>query len=82
MPDQVFRFHKRELDRWYNGKEHKLVPGVDFPAHFTPKAIKDRLVQAASKRDMDIAVWYLDGNVHFVAAPWVSFRGGNPDGPS
>jgi len=79
MPDQAFRFHKRELDRWFDGSTRKLVPGKDFPAHFTPKAIKDRLVSAAMKRDMDISVWYLEGNVHFVVAPWASFTGANPD---
>ena len=79
MPDQAFRFHKRELERWFNGHVHKLVPGVHFPAHFTRKAIKDRLVAAAMRRDMDISVWYLDWNVHFMVAPWASFTGANPD---
>jgi hypothetical protein len=79
MPDEVFRFHKRELDRMFNGQQHRLRPGVDFPAHFDLKSIKTRLVAAASKRDMDISVWYLDGNVHFMVAPWAPFRGANPD---
>jgi hypothetical protein len=78
MPDEVFRFHKRELDAWYDGRPHRLTPGVDFPARFTPKAIKDRLVAAARKRNVDISVWFMDGNVHFVAAPWASFQGENP----
>jgi hypothetical protein len=79
MPDEAFRFHKRELDRWCDGKERKLTPGVDFPASFELAKIKLRLVQAAMKRDVDIAVWYLDGNVHFAMVPWARFQGGNPD---
>jgi hypothetical protein len=63
----------------FNGRQWRLRPGVDFPAHFPLKAIKDRLVSAARKRDMDISVWYLDGNVHFMVAPWVPFTGANPD---
>lgn len=82
MPDQVFRFHKRELEQLFNGKQWRLQPGVHFPPSMPLKKIKDRLVSAAQKRDIGISVWFMDGNVHLLAAPWVSFRGGNPDGPS
>lgn len=78
MPDEAFVFKRRELDRWADGRPHKLEPGIHFPAHFAREDIKRRLVLAAKRRDVDISVWYLDGNVHFVMAPWARFQGANP----
>ena len=79
MPDEAFRFHKRELDRWANGHVWVLHPGVDFPPEMPVRDVKRRLVSAAAKRDVDISVWWLNGNVHFMMCPWNSFRGANPD---
>jgi len=79
MPTEVFKFHRRELDRWCDGREHVLRPGRDYPPDLDRYEIKRRLVLAASKRDVDITVWFLDGNVHFLMAPWARFNGVNPD---
>lgn len=78
MPVEIFKFLPRELNRWADGNHRVLRPGQDFPDGFDLREIKKRLGAAARKRDMDISVWFLDGNVHFMITPWTPYRGINP----
>jgi hypothetical protein len=69
-PWKEFRFKTAELERWWNGKKHTLVRGLDIPTDAPFDGVKRRLVQAAAKRGGQARVWkQADGSIGIVLSP-------------
>jgi hypothetical protein len=57
IPVLGWRFHKRTLDHWCDGKIRELVPNRDFPPAMPVDEVKRRLRRSAFLRDTTVNVW-------------------------
>lgn len=57
MPAERFRFRKRILDRWCDGRIRELKANYDFPPKLPFEEVERRLRRAAFLRDTSVNVW-------------------------
>jgi hypothetical protein len=64
IPIAGWRFRKRILDRWCDGRIRELRSNLDFPPAMPFEEVRRRLRRAAFLRDTSVNVWPKgDGNI-------------------